>query len=40
MKRADMKVIIPNPHRSDISGYLVAEILKQTGISSDVWDEV
>lgn len=39
MKRADMKIIIPNPHRADISGHLIAEILRQAGISNSEWDE-
>lgn len=35
-----LKVHIPNPHKGDISEYLVIEILRQTGISHKDWDEV
>ena len=40
MKRGDLKVIIPNPHRGNISRHLVAEILNQAGISNKEWDGV
>lgn len=40
MLRGNLKVHIPNPHRGDISKHLVAEILRQAGISSDEWDEI
>ncbi|OHA04082.1 MAG: hypothetical protein A3J58_02490 [Candidatus Sungbacteria bacterium RIFCSPHIGHO2_02_FULL_52_23] len=40
MKRENIKVIIPNPHHNDISGHLVAEILKQAGIPNDIWDKI
>ena len=33
MVKGKLKIRIPNPHRGDISGYLVNEILKQAGIS-------
>lgn len=35
-----LKIHIPNPHRGDISKYLVIEILKQAGISHDEWDNI
>ena len=35
-----LKVRIPNPHRGDISKYLVTEILHQAGISSEDWDNI
>lgn len=38
MVRGELKVRIPNPHRSDISKHLVAEILRQAGISNKDWD--
>jgi len=38
MKRGDLKVIIPNPHYGDISKYLVVEILRQAGITSEEWN--
>jgi predicted RNA binding protein YcfA (HicA-like mRNA interferase family) len=39
MMKADQKVHIPNPHRSDISKHLVAEILREANISPEQWDE-
>ena len=38
MVKGELKVHIPNPHRSDISKHLVAEILKQAGISIGEWE--
>lgn len=38
MKKNGLKVIIPNPHSRDIDKSLVAEILKQAGISEEDWD--
>ncbi len=40
MIKNKLKVHIPNPHKGDISKYLVIEILRQTGISHKDWDEV
>jgi predicted RNA binding protein YcfA (HicA-like mRNA interferase family) len=40
MEKGNHKIRIPNPHRSDISKHLVAEILRQAGISSKDWDNV
>ena len=40
MVKGALKVHIPNPHRGDISKYLVSEILDQAGISAKEWDEV
>jgi predicted RNA binding protein YcfA (HicA-like mRNA interferase family) len=39
MIKEDKKVHIPNPHKADISKHLVAEILRQAGISSEDWDK-
>ncbi|OFW00475.1 MAG: hypothetical protein A3G20_07450 [Acidobacteria bacterium RIFCSPLOWO2_12_FULL_59_11] len=39
MRKGRLKVHIPNPHRGDISKHLVAEILRQAGISTNEWDE-
>jgi len=38
MVRGELKVRIPNPHRSDISRHLIVEILRQAGISYDEWN--
>jgi len=40
MKKGDLKVIIPNPHHQDISKNLVAEILRQAGISNENWEKL
>jgi predicted RNA binding protein YcfA (HicA-like mRNA interferase family) len=40
MVKGGLKVRIPNPHRGDISKYLVAEILRQAGISSEDWEKI
>ena len=40
MIKKELKVHIPNPHCGDISKHLVAEILKQAGISIDDWESV
>ena len=38
MIKKDLKIHIPNPHRGDISKHLVAEILRQAGISAEDWE--
>lgn len=38
MVKDKLKIHIPNPHKSDISKYLVIEIIRQAGISRDDWD--
>ncbi|MBI4272787.1 type II toxin-antitoxin system HicA family toxin [Candidatus Uhrbacteria bacterium] len=38
MSKGVLKIHIPNPHRSDISKHLLAEILRQADISSDKWN--
>ena len=40
MVKGNLKVRIPNPHGGDISKYLVAEILRQAGISSRDWEKI
>lgn len=39
MKKEDIRLVIPNPHRGDISKSLVAKILRDIGISREEWDE-
>jgi hypothetical protein len=39
MKKGQLKVHIPNPHRGDISGQLVAKILRRAQISPDDWEQ-
>ena len=40
MIKGMLKIRIPNPHKGDISQYLIAEILRQAGISSKDWDSL
>ena len=37
MAKDELKIRVPNPHRGDISKYLLIEILRQAGISKDEW---
>jgi predicted RNA binding protein YcfA (HicA-like mRNA interferase family) len=37
MSRGDIDVVIPNPHKKDISVDLLARILQQAGISRKDW---
>jgi predicted RNA binding protein YcfA (HicA-like mRNA interferase family) len=39
MVKESLKVRIPNPHTGDISKDLLAEILRQAGVSRDGWNE-
>jgi HicA-like toxin of HicAB toxin-antitoxin system len=38
MVRGSLKVRIPNPHRGEVSKHLLAEVLRQAGISIDEWN--
>jgi len=38
MVKGELKVRIPNPHKGDISKHLIAEILRQAGISNEEWE--
>lgn len=40
MIKGGLKIRIPNPHRGDISKYLIAEILRQAGVPADEWGNV
>jgi predicted RNA binding protein YcfA (HicA-like mRNA interferase family) len=40
MIKGELKLHIPNPHKSDISKDLISEILKQAEISSKEWNKV
>ena len=37
MARGDFRLIVPNPHRGDISVDLLARILRRAGVSREVW---
>jgi len=39
MTKGSLKLRIPNPHKSDISKHLLAEILRQADISSNEWND-
>lgn len=39
MVRGSLKIRVPNPHQRDISEHLLAEILRQAGISSKDWED-
>ncbi len=39
MVKGGMKIRIPNPHRGDISKDLLVEILRQAGLSNDIWED-
>jgi predicted RNA binding protein YcfA (HicA-like mRNA interferase family) len=40
MRRGDVTISIPNPHRGDISTGLLARILRQAGISREEWERL
>jgi predicted RNA binding protein YcfA (HicA-like mRNA interferase family) len=40
MVRANLRLRIPNPHQEDIGRNLLAEILRQAGISRDDWERL
>lgn len=40
MRRVDLVLTIPNPHRGDIGRDLLARILRQAGISKHAWESV
>ena len=40
MMRGDLKIAIPNPHRGDISKGLLAQILREAGISRQDWERL
>ncbi len=40
MVKGELKIRIPNPHRTDISKHLVAEILRQAEISKKDWEKI
>ena len=39
MVKNNFKVRIPNPHKGDISRYLISEILRQANISNESWNK-
>ena len=39
MERGTQRIIIPNPHRGDISVDLLSRLLRQAHISADDWEK-
>ena len=40
MVKGNLKLRVPNPHKREISKYLLSEILRQAGISRDQWNKL
>ncbi len=40
IKKGHLKIRIPSQHKGDISAGLVNEILKQAGISKNIWNKL
>ncbi|MEN9230096.1 MAG: type II toxin-antitoxin system HicA family toxin [Thermostichus sp. DG02_5_bins_236] len=40
MQKDQIRLILPNPHRSDVSSDLLARILRQAEISKDDWEHL
>jgi predicted RNA binding protein YcfA (HicA-like mRNA interferase family) len=40
MVKNSLRLVIPNPHQSDISKALLDKILKQAGIDRRVWENL
>jgi predicted RNA binding protein YcfA (HicA-like mRNA interferase family) len=38
--KGDITVRVPNPHQPDIGKELLAQILRQAGISKDDWEKI
>jgi len=39
MTKGDLRLAIPNPHKTDISADLLMRILRQAGVSREEWDK-
>lgn len=40
MFKGSQKITIPNPHRGDVSKPLLADLLRQAGISREEWEQL
>jgi hypothetical protein len=40
MERGDVRLILPNPHRGDISAGLLARLLREAGIPREEWERL
>jgi predicted RNA binding protein YcfA (HicA-like mRNA interferase family) len=40
MLKGDLSLVIPNPHKGDISRSLLKKLLRQAGISREEWESL
>ncbi len=40
MLKGNLKLVLPNPHRGDISAGLLARLLRQAGITREEWERL
>jgi predicted RNA binding protein YcfA (HicA-like mRNA interferase family) len=40
MQHGDITIIIPNPHRGDVSRELLSRILRQAGVGREEWEQL
>jgi predicted RNA binding protein YcfA (HicA-like mRNA interferase family) len=40
MVKGDLTLVVPNPHKSDISRDLLRRLLRQAGISREDWEKL
>jgi hypothetical protein len=40
MVRGQTRLVLPNPHRGDIARPLLAELLRQAGVSKEQWEQL
>lgn len=38
MLKGKLKLILPNPHRSDVSAGLLVRLLRQAGVTNEEWE--
>ena len=40
MERAGRRIVVPNPHGKDIGSRLLAEIIRELGVSAEKFEEL
>jgi len=40
MQRDDIRLILPNPHRGDISSDMLARLLREAEITREQWEQL
>jgi len=40
MAKADLRLVLPNPHQSDIGTELLTRLLRQAGIGREDWEKL